>query len=651
MTERRDPDLFDFRPPLTARREGSAPIRQVGRAAGFGRATPDMTPRERARHFSAKTRTARVRPPRSAVGGQRRVMVKARVVRMGPAAKKALMTHVRYVEREGAGEAGAEGQFFDRASDHADAPALARRCEFDRHHFRLIVNPEDGHELPDLKAYARSFMERVERDLGTSIDWVAGAHYDTGRAHLHIVMRGKRDDGRDLVLPREYVSHGLRGRAQELATEILGPRLETSLQSAGDITRDGLTRMDRTLIGLSSDAQLQLGAIPEPIRTDALRRLTHLETGGWIAREGTETWRLPPDLGERLQAFGEREARERATTKALWGGAWGGQLSRLEPISLGAGDRLVGAHAGTAPIGPYETGTQVVVLDAADGRLGHLRLARGQDVLVLDRAAEGAVIEVRGFEPQPRPADRTIAGIASERGGVYSAADHRAARLGDTEAFIERHLRRLESLSREGACQTLGAGRFAIPQDYAERALAADRMREGSAALEVRVLDPRPLDQQIDARAHTWLDTQLVQGGASPLAGPFNEAVRQALPQRAAWLREMGLGSGERLSLSPADVKTLSMMEVQATFERLGAHGKPVFLAKDGQTFSGVYMSRVQVGRVPYAVIESRHAITLAPWRPALEACRGQAMSATQQSGMVDFRFGQQLDRGLGLEL
>ena len=93
------------------------------------------------------------------------------------------------------------------------------------------------------------------------------------------------------------------------------------------------------------------------------------------------------------------------------------------------------------------------------------------------------------------------------------------------------------------------------------------------------------------------------------------------------------------------------MMEVQATFERLGAHGKPVFLATEGQTFSGVYMSRVQVGRVPYAVIEGRHAVTLAPWRPALEACRGQAMTATLQAGMVDFPFGQQRGQGLGLEL
>lgn len=650
MTDNRETDLFDFRPPMTARRE-TPPVGKVGRIAGLGRATPDMTPRQRAQHFSAKTQTTRVRPTKAASGGQRRVMVKARVVKMGAAASKALMTHVRYVEREGAGEAGAEGQFFDKTSEAADAPAFARRCEPDRHHFRLIVNPEDGRDLPDLKAYARQFMERVERDMGTSIDWVAGAHFDTGRPHLHILMRGKRDDGRDLILPRYYVSHGLRGRAQDLATEILGPRQERSAHAERDLTADRFTAMDRTLIGTASDGRLALASVPEGMRGDALRRLVHLETGGWVTREGSEAWRLPSDLRERLQAFGEREGRERAATKALWGGEWSGQLSRLEPVAMQPGDRVVGAYAGAVPMGPYDNGPQVLVLDMADGRLGHLRLPNVQAVLALDRVAEGAIVEVRATALQARPADQTIAEVAAERGGVYSAAEHRAARPADSETFIERHVRRLEAMGREGACETLGDGRFRVPQDYGDRAAVADRARDGNAAMEVRVLDPKALKDQIGAKAHTYLDTILAKDAQASLEGPFGEAVRRALPERAATLRELGLGSGEPLALGAKDVHALTTMEIQTVFETLGAHGKPVFMAASGETFSGVYMSRVQIGRQPFAVVEGRHAITLAPWRAALEACRGQAMTGSVQAGVVDFRFGQQLGRGAGLEL
>lgn len=650
MTDKRETDLFDFRPPMTARRE-TPPVGKVGRLAGLGLATPDLTPRQRAQHFSAKTRTTRVRPVKAVSGGQRRVMVKARVVKMGPAARKALMTHVRYVEREGAGEAGAEGQFFDKSSDAADAPAFARRCDPDRHHFRLIVNPEDGRDLPDLKAYAREFMERVERDMGTSIDWVAGAHFDTGRPHLHILMRGKRDDGRDLVLPRDYVSHGLRGRAQELATEILGPRQEMSTHAEQDLTADRFTAMDRTLIGATSDGRLALTDVSDAMRGDALRRLVHLETAGWIAREGSEAWRLPGDLRERLQAFGEREGRERAATKALWGGEWSGQLSRLEPVAMQPGERAVGAYAGTAPMGVYDNGPQVLVLDMADGRLGHLRLPSVQAVLALDRVAEGAIVEVRASPLKARPADQTIAEIAAERGGLYSAAEHKAARPADSDPFIERHVRRLEAMGREGACEALGKGRFHVPQDYGDRAAMADRARDGSAAMEVRVLDPRPLKDQIDAKAHTWLDTLLARDAQTAMQGPFGEAVRQAQPERAATLRAMGLGSGDPLVLGAKDAHALTTMEVQTVFEQLGAHGKPVFMASNGQAFSGVYMSKVQIGRQPFAVVEGRHAITLAPWRAALEACRGQAMTGSVQAGVVDFRFGQQLGRGAGLEL
>lgn len=651
MTDKRETDLFDFRPPMTAKRERPPPLAKVGRAAGLGRATPDMTPRQRAQHFSAKTSSPRVRAVKASSGGQRRVIVKARVVKMGPAAAKALMTHVRYVEREGAGEAGAEGQFFDKMSDAADAPAFARRCEPDRHHFRLIVNPEDGRDLPDLKTYARQFMARVEGDMGTSIDWVAGAHFDTGRPHLHILMRGKRDDGRDLVLPRDYVSHGLRGRAQELATEILGPRQEVSAHAERDLKADRFTAMDRTLIGVARDGRLAFADVPEASRGDALRRLVHLETGGWVNREANDTWRLPGDLRERLQAFGEREARERAATKALWGGEWSGQLSRLEPVAMEPGERVVGAYAGCKPMGPYDNGPQVLVLDMADGRLGHLRLPTVQAVLVLDRVAEGAVVEVRASEMKPRPADQTIAEVAGERGGVYSAVEHKAARPTDSDTFIERHVRRLEAMSREGACEALGEGRFRVPQDYSGRAATADRAKDGNAALEVRVLDPRRLHEQAGAKAHTYLDTLLAKDTKLEMKGPFGDAVRRALAERAATLRGLGLGSGEPLTLDPKDVHALTTMEIQTVFEKLGAHGKPVFLATTGQSFSGVYMSRVQIGRQPFAVVEGRNSITLAPWRAALEACRGQAMTGSVQAGVVDFSFGQQLGRGAGLEL
>ena len=648
MTEPRDPDLFDWRPPLTARRE-SPP---VGRTAGMvGRATPGMSPRARARHFSAKGSARRVRPVRSAASGQRLVMVKARVVRMTPGAKKALMTHVRYVAREGAGADGEQGRYFDAHSDDADARAFAGRCETDRHHFRLIVNPEDGRDLPDLKTYARRFMGQVESDMGTPLDWVAGAHFDTGRPHLHILLRGKRGDGRDLVLPREYVSHGLRGRAQELATEILGPRQERSSEIEREITADRFTRLDQTLLAGVSDGELALGSLPPEQQPDGLRRLVHLETRGWLKREGPERWSVPANFRERLQAYGEREARERAAAKVLWGSPWSGQVDRLEPLEPAAGEAVTGAYVGVEPIGPYGSGPQALVLETFDGRLGHVRLPSLDAALILDRIPPGAIVQIKAQARQARVSDQTIAEVARESDGVYSAAEHRSLRPDDSPTFIDRHLRRLEAMSREGACRSLGDGRFAIGADYPEAAVAFDRAKLGATELGIRVRDARPLEAQVRARAFTWLDRRLRGQVDIAIGGPLAEEMRVRVQERAGVLRAWGVGSGEPLRLVKTDETALGAMEVKSVFERLGANGKPVELARAGQSFSGVYMEKVHIAGMPYAVVESRHGITLAPWRAALEACRGQAMTGVLQGGSVDFRFGQQLGRGQGLEL
>jgi len=41
-------------------------------------------------------------------------------------------------------------------------------------------------------------MADVERDLGTRLDWVATDHWNTDNPHVHVLIRGKADDGRIL---------------------------------------------------------------------------------------------------------------------------------------------------------------------------------------------------------------------------------------------------------------------------------------------------------------------------------------------------------------------------------------------------------------------------------------------------------------------
>lgn len=99
---------------------------------------------------------------------------------------------------------------YDKTTDGIDDEGFLSRSEDDRHQFRVILSPEDGAALGDLKETTRGFMAQMEKDLGTSLDWVAVDHWNTGHPHTHIVIRGKDRFGDDLVIAREYLTKGIR---------------------------------------------------------------------------------------------------------------------------------------------------------------------------------------------------------------------------------------------------------------------------------------------------------------------------------------------------------------------------------------------------------------------------------------------------------
>src|SRR3546814_16539353 len=79
-------------------------------------------------------------------------------------------------------------------------------------------------EYDDLKPLTRRLMARVEEDLGTKLDWMAVDHYNTGHPHTHIIVRGKDQRGKDLIIARHYISHRLRERAGQVVALDLVPR-------------------------------------------------------------------------------------------------------------------------------------------------------------------------------------------------------------------------------------------------------------------------------------------------------------------------------------------------------------------------------------------------------------------------------------------
>jgi hypothetical protein len=162
------------------------------------------------------------------------VVMKARVIRHHGTRFRSvpLPKHIAYLKRDGVTRDGADARMFDARSDDADKKAFAERCEDGRHDFRFIVSPEDAAELGDLRTFTRELMSDVERDLDTRLDWLAVDHWNTDNPHVHVLIRGRADDGKDLVISRAYIGRGFLDRAAERVTLELGPRTEHEIRSA-----------------------------------------------------------------------------------------------------------------------------------------------------------------------------------------------------------------------------------------------------------------------------------------------------------------------------------------------------------------------------------------------------------------------------------
>src|SRR3546814_17603246 len=107
----------------------------------------------------------------------------------------------------------------------------------------------------------------MEADLGTPLDWVAVDHWNTDNPHTHLIVRGRDDTGKDLIIAGDYIAHGFRHRAAELATEWLGPRTELEIQQTlqREVEQERWTSLDRTLKrALGGDGRVHVARLNEP---------------------------------------------------------------------------------------------------------------------------------------------------------------------------------------------------------------------------------------------------------------------------------------------------------------------------------------------------------------------------------------------------
>jgi type IV secretory pathway VirD2 relaxase len=252
--------------------------------------------------------------------GWRRVTVKARIARHGTSDLAAARTHQHYIMRDGVTREGGTGQLYDREHDVADGGDFLERQKGDTYQFRLIVAPEDGGRMADLKPFVRDLIRNMEEDLATRLDWVAADHFNTGHPHTHIIIAGHDDRGQDLVMARHYISHGIRHRAQDLVTLELDPeqQFERMIKLTNEMKAERFTSLDR---GILRDAKENVVVVSA--RFDGERglsearaegaqfsmrvgRLRRLEQMGLAEEKRTGVWAIDPQLETKLRSLGER---------------------------------------------------------------------------------------------------------------------------------------------------------------------------------------------------------------------------------------------------------------------------------------------------------------------------------------------------------
>ena len=640
-------DHFRIRPGKPKQRGDtfvSQVLRQAGKAANATGGKRGKAPGSRlgrghvAARFTGQSLTA----------NSRRATVKVRLVYLQQASGRSTVQHLRYIEREGVDRQGGPGHAYGPATDEADTAAFEERGRGDRHQFRFIVSPEDAEQLDDLRTYTRHLMQRMEADLGTRLDWVAVDHWNTDNPHTHVVLRGKDDTGKDLIVSQDYITRGMRERAMELATEWLGPRTELEIQRtlAREVEQERWTSLDRTLQREAVDGLVHTERLAEPRlqrrRLLLVGRLQHLQRMGLATETAPGTWAIHAEAESTLRAMAERGDIIRTMQRAM-----GGRQRELAVFQPGQDDgenghTIVGRVAGKGLADElYDRG--YLVIDGVDGKAHYVALPPRTE---LEQYPAGAIVEVKG-STEVRAADKNIAALASD--GLYRADHHLAIEQGrakpgrDPQEVVAAHVRRLEALRRAGIVERVAEGLWKVPDDLAERGRQYDAQRLGGVAVELK--SHLSIERQARVIGATWLDQQLIGGDRGLGNLGFGGEAKQAIQQRADFLAEQGLAErrGQRIILARNLLGTLRNRELAQAAKDIAAEtGLAHRPAADGQRVAGIYRRSVMLASGRYAMLDDGMGFSLVPWRPVIEPRLGQQIAATVRGGGVSWEIGRQ---------
>lgn len=514
----------------------------------------------------------------------RRVAVKVVRFRLRGNAFARTSAHLRYIVRDGVSREGSIPPLYNGYNDRADPQKFARLSQDQQGHFAIVVSPEDGDQLSDLRPYVRRLMAQVEEDLGTSLDWLAVDHFDTGTPHTHILLRGSDEEGKPLLIARDYISHGFRERAVDAMGAELGPQLggDQARQLRQETRLERVSDLDVRMVADRLEGGLVTAIHDDPFeQAQRTRRLRVLERLGLAQPAGALLWRFEPDLLSRLKEI-DRQVQRLASlrlTAASVGLELGRGGHRISDPEHPPGHALVGALIEDARAMPLAN-MITLMIDGADGQLHNVEIASDPQIMQL-RA--GTIIRVSAAHPQ----------VVDQHDAVEAQPD-------------------------------------IIPN-----------------SLKVELLSTLSLPHLADFDGPTWLD-QTLFGEEVVFArdAGFGRELRNAQWQRQRWLMEQGLLAPGTLDQERTDSDLLHQRTEKPTFHSrlLPALRQREFLRMAGQLseelgldfieheqgtpVAGTLRQLVDLSHGRFAVIEEGYQFRLVPWDVARKTMSGIGLPA-----------------------
>ena len=579
----------------------------------------------------------------------RRAIIKVSLVKMGKYGAGAQRHHLNYIGRDTAGPDGNKGHLFSRDETIADSETFYERGKDDPHQFRIIVSAEDGKDLQDLKILTRDLMSEMEIDLETKLDWVAANHYDTSRPHTHIVLRGINEDGQKLIIPREYISYGMREVAEELLTNELGPikQIHYAQRVAMQIRQERFTSLDKNLLNKSVDSVVdlkrsRLAEMDWQNRFES-QRAKFLNEVGLAEKVGSNKWRLDDNLERTLRRMGERDDIIRTYQRAISETKL--QRSEIhEPIydSLESTARPITGRVIKTGILDDVNDRSYLVLDTLEGEA--LFVETGSQVNIED-IKSGMIVRAGPQSFSPKQSDYTITELAAKRGGTYSPSAHEMSDPSAREEYIQAHVRRLEAMRRAGHAERNTDGSWKIPKDYLKRAASYERKRGFNNPVKLDLVSRTPLKGLTDTIGRTWLDEELTSHTDNEYRSGFGEEVNVAKAQRQRFLLSQGMIGNEQ-NVNEQTLKSLEQLDLTNAGKSLRRdYDKPYKPAATSGKVSGIYRKAIVRPSGKYAVIEKSKEFTLVPWRETMDRNLGKSVTGIIKNQTISWT----LSKGRGI--